>query len=85
MRICGTNIIKSIIIYSLFHFFSLESMDNQVKSTLQKIPLLTIKAGPRDGDMWIKRLKQEYKALIEVLAGYWRDVFAFLIFFHFSM
>jgi ufm1-conjugating enzyme 1 len=41
-------------------------MDNQVKSTLQKIPLLTVKAGPRDGDEWIARLKQEYKALIEV-------------------
>ena len=40
-------------------------MDNSVKSTLQKIPLLTIKAGPRD-EQWINRLKQEYKALFEV-------------------
>lgn len=45
-------------------------MDNQVKSTLQKIPLLTIKAGPRDGDAWVQRLKQEYKALIEVIILY---------------
>ena len=41
-------------------------MDDKLKTTLQKIPLLTIKAGPRDGDAWVDRLKQEYKALIEV-------------------
>ena len=46
--------------------YLLSLMDNQVKSTLQKIPLLTVKAGPRDNDLWISRLKQEYKALIEV-------------------
>ena len=41
-------------------------MDDNVKRTLQKIPLLNVKAGPRDGDAWVERLKQEYKALIEV-------------------
>ena len=49
----------------LFFFWLALQMDNSVKSTLQKIPLLTIKAGPRD-EQWINRLKQEYKALIEV-------------------
>eukprot|EP00474_Spongospora_subterranea_P009293 CRZ09751.1 hypothetical protein [Spongospora subterranea] len=31
----------------------------------KKIPLLTIRAGPRDGDQWIERVKQELKALIK--------------------
>lgn len=31
------------------------------------IPLLSIKAGPRDGDQWIARLKQELNALIKVV------------------
>ena len=37
-----------------------------MKAALQRIPLLTVKAGPRDGEMWVNRLKEEYKALIEV-------------------
>jgi ufm1-conjugating enzyme 1 len=41
-------------------------MDSETKNTLQQLPLLTVKAGPRDGDLWVQRLKQEYKALIEV-------------------
>ncbi|KAM9987985.1 hypothetical protein ACTFIZ_003354 [Dictyostelium cf. discoideum] len=40
-------------------------MDNQTKQTVQQIPLLTVKAGPRDGDKWIDRLKEEYQALIK--------------------
>ncbi|KAF2073891.1 hypothetical protein CYY_004815 [Polysphondylium violaceum] len=39
-------------------------MDNQTKQTVAQIPLLTVKAGPRDGDQWIERLKEEYQALI---------------------
>ena len=30
-----------------------------------QLPLCTIKAGPRDGEDWIKRVKEEYKALIQ--------------------
>ncbi|KAL6040505.1 Ubiquitin-fold modifier-conjugating enzyme 1 [Balamuthia mandrillaris] len=40
-------------------------MDGTTKETVKKIPLLTVKAGPRDGDEWIKRLKEEYTALIK--------------------
>jgi ufm1-conjugating enzyme 1 len=40
------------------------SLDNKTKETLQKIPLLTENAGPRDGEKWEKRLKEEYAALI---------------------
>ena len=39
--------------------------DEGTKSTVQKIPLLTVKAGPRDPD-WGDRLKEEYAALIKV-------------------
>ncbi|EFC45186.1 predicted protein [Naegleria gruberi] len=40
-------------------------MDNSTKETLQKIPLLKEKVGPRDADQWEKRLKEEYAALIQ--------------------
>ena len=40
--------------------------DEATKATVQKLPMLTVKAGPRDGDEWIKRMKEEYMALIQV-------------------
>uniref|UniRef100_A0A9I9CH30 Ubiquitin-fold modifier-conjugating enzyme 1 n=1 Tax=Cucumis melo TaxID=3656 RepID=A0A9I9CH30_CUCME len=42
----------------------MEGWDPNTKSTLTQIPLLTTKAGPRDGAAWTQRLKEEYKALI---------------------
>lgn len=36
----------------------------EMKTTVQKLPLLKVKAGPRDGDTWVQRLKEEYMALI---------------------
>jgi ufm1-conjugating enzyme 1 len=41
-------------------------MDDTLKTTLKKIPLLTVNAGPRDGEQWIARMKEELKALIAV-------------------
>ena len=41
-------------------------MEASTKNTVQKIPLLTVKAGPRDGEKWVERLKEEYTALIKV-------------------
>ena len=41
-------------------------MDASLKKTLQEIPLHRTNAGPRDGDKWVTRLKEEYNALIEV-------------------
>lgn len=38
----------------------------EVVKRLSQIPALKIKAGPRDGDLWIQRLEEEYKALIKV-------------------
>lgn len=43
---------------------TMEGWDPTTKSTLTQIPLLTVKAGPRDGATWTQRLKEEYKALI---------------------
>ncbi len=42
-------------------------MDEGTKKTLQKLPLLTVNAGPRDGDAWVQRLKEEFTALIAVI------------------
>lgn len=39
----------------------MEGWDTSTKAVVQKIPLLTVKAGPRDGEEWKKRLKEEYQ------------------------
>ncbi|KAJ1496276.1 ubiquitin-fold modifier-conjugating enzyme 1, partial [Baffinella frigidus] len=43
------------------------SMDDGTKKALSALPLLTINAGPRDGDKWKDRLKEEYTALIKYI------------------
>ncbi|XP_024868657.1 ubiquitin-fold modifier-conjugating enzyme 1-like [Temnothorax curvispinosus] len=40
-------------------------VDESTKKTLSNIPLLQTKAGPRDKDLWVQRLKEEYQALIK--------------------
>ncbi|KAK7105376.1 hypothetical protein V1264_016766 [Littorina saxatilis] len=40
-------------------------VDEVTKKTLAQIPLLKTKAGPRDGEQWIQRLKEEYQSLIQ--------------------
>lgn len=47
-----------------YNFVTMSLVDNKTKETLQKIPLLSENAGPRDGEKWEKRLKEEYSALI---------------------
>mmetsp|Transcript_28282 Transcript_28282/g.92312 ORF Transcript_28282/g.92312 Transcript_28282/m.92312 type:complete len:165 (-) Transcript_28282:43-537(-) len=42
----------------------MEGWDNNTLTNVQKIPLLRTKAGPRDGEGWTARLKEEYQALI---------------------
>lgn len=39
----------------------------RTKKTLSALPLLTVNAGPRDGDKWKDRLKEEYTALIKYI------------------
>lgn len=41
-------------------------VDEATKKTLAAIPLLKIRAGPRDKDQWVGRLKEEYMSLIKV-------------------
>lgn len=39
-------------------------MDERTKSTVSNIPLLTVRASPRDKEAWTARLKEELTALI---------------------
>lgn len=41
-------------------------VDASTRKTLSSIPLLQTKAGPRDKELWVQRLKEEYQALIKV-------------------
>ena len=41
-------------------------VDQPTKKVLSGIPLLKTKAGPRDKELWVQRLKEEYQALIQV-------------------
>ena len=45
-------------------------VDEVTKKTLAAIPLLTTNSGPRDKENWVKRLKEEYAALIKVQPGH---------------
>ncbi|GBG63308.1 hypothetical protein CBR_g37394 [Chara braunii] len=45
----------------------MEGWDTTTKATVQKIPLLTTRAGPRDGELWKRRLKEEYLTLIKYM------------------
>eukprot|EP00050_Salpingoeca_kvevrii_P018349 m.73115 g.73115 ORF g.73115 m.73115 type:complete len:175 (-) comp8024_c0_seq1:143-667(-) len=40
-------------------------VDVATKKTLAAIPLLSVNAGPRDGEKWVARLKEELMALIQ--------------------
>ncbi|XP_060591269.1 ubiquitin-fold modifier-conjugating enzyme 1 [Ruditapes philippinarum] len=40
-------------------------VDEATKRSLAQIPLLKTKAGPRDGEIWVNRLKEEYQSLIK--------------------
>lgn len=46
-----------------------EMVDASTRKTLSSIPLLQTKAGPRDKELWVQRLKEEYQALIKVLVN----------------
>lgn len=41
--------------------------DAGTRTTVQRIPMLSVRAGPRDGAAWRDRLKEEYKALIQYI------------------
>lgn len=41
-------------------------MDEGTKNTVSKLPLLSVRASPRDNEAWTARLKEELTALIQV-------------------
>ncbi len=41
-------------------------VDDGTRKTLSAIPLLKTKAGPREKELWVQRLKEEYVSLIKV-------------------
>lgn len=41
-------------------------VDEGTRTTLSNIPLLKTRAGPRDKELWVQRLKEEYQAMIKV-------------------
>lgn len=41
-------------------------VDESTRKTLSGIPLLQTRAGPREKDIWVQRLKEEYQSLIKV-------------------
>lgn len=41
-------------------------VDANTRKELSGIPLLKTNAGPRDKEIWVLRLKEEYQALIKV-------------------
>lgn len=43
-------------------------VDEGTRKTLQCIPLLQTRASPRDKELWVQRLKEEYQALIKVIS-----------------
>ena len=42
-----------------------EMVDAATKAAVGKIPILKTKAGPRDKEAWVNRLKEEYMSLIQ--------------------
>lgn len=52
-----------------------ESERKKAPALVEKLPLLSVRAGPRDDpQLWVKRLQQEFGALIQV-----RDVNSVLL------
>lgn len=50
-------------------------VDASTRKTLSGIPLLQTKAGPRDKELWVPRLKEEYQALIKVRLFFLKSIF----------
>lgn len=58
-------------------------VDASTRKTLSGIPLLQTKAGPRDKELWVQRLKEEYQSLIKVRSSIWICPSAILLSFFF--
>ena len=42
-------------------------MEQSISQSLEKLPFIKTNAGPKDGDQWIERLKEEYMLLIQYI------------------
>ncbi|KAJ6642761.1 Ubiquitin-fold modifier-conjugating enzyme 1 [Pseudolycoriella hygida] len=60
-----------------------EMVDESTRTTLSNIPLLKTRAGPRDKELWVQRLKEEYQAMIKVTKPIIAKATDILIFFFF--
>lgn len=47
----------------------MEGWDVSTRAAVAKIPLLRTSAGPKDGERWIQRLREEYQSLIKYIAA----------------
>lgn len=54
------------IYFDFWNSIKAKMVDASTRKTLSSIPLLQTKAGPRDKELWVQRLKEEYQALIKV-------------------
>lgn len=44
-------------------------VDEATRRVVSEIPLLKTGASPRDKELWVQRLKEEYQTLIKVCEG----------------
>ncbi len=42
-------------------------MESQNLASLERLPFIKTNAGPKDGEAWIDRLKEEYMVLIQYI------------------
>jgi ufm1-conjugating enzyme 1 len=42
-------------------------MEQSISTTLESLPFIKTNAGPKDGEAWIERLKEEYMLLIQYI------------------
>lgn len=59
-----TNLLCVVVSILLLKVPPSHTMDPRVKESVSRIPLMRTKAGPRDGEAWTQRLKEEYESLI---------------------
>lgn len=48
-------------------------VDEATRRVVAEIPLLKTNASPRDKELWVPRLKEEYQALIKVRGVMWES------------
>ncbi len=42
-------------------------MEQNLGTTFEQLPFMKTNAGPKDGEQWIERLKEEYMVLIQYI------------------